>query len=54
MKANITKKEWTSTSTDKDGNIVTVATTIITLVAIRAAKEFATTNQHIGDTHAHV
>lgn len=54
MKANITKKEWTSTSMDKEGNIVTVATTLITMVAIQAAKEFATTKQPIGDTHAHI
>ncbi len=41
MKANITKKEWVTSSKDKDGNIITVATTIITMVAMQTAKELA-------------
>lgn len=51
MNTNITKKEWKTTSTDKDGNVVTVATILITMVAIQAAKDLT---QPIGDTHAHV
>lgn len=51
MKTNITKKEWKTTSTDKEGNIVTMATILVTMVAIQTAKDLT---QPIGDTHAHV
>ena len=51
MKATLTKKEWKTTSTDKDGNVITMATILVTMVAIQAAKDLT---QPIGDAHAHV
>lgn len=41
MKANITKKEWATTVTDSSGNVISVVTTIITMVAIQTVKELA-------------
>lgn len=51
MKVILTKKEWKTTSTDKEGNVVTVATILITMVAIQSAKDLT---QPIGETYAHV